>query len=864
MPNPRCSARTVAAGVAVVFAGLAGLAASCTGGGDLGGGGGLAASAGQVGPIHVTLDARADETSHADNVGESCHTCSALEQKLELALFRQLPAQYQQMLLSGAGQNATDGRVAVCFAPDTSDEVMRAFRYGVPGIFAPRFVAGARWGATALTPVAGGQGDPITITYSFVPDGTILPNEYGEGDLPSELFAWLNSLYTNQAGWQPLFTSIFDRWSALSGINYVYEPNDDGAAFPTTDGVAGVRGDVRISAKNIDGNSGILAYNYYPDNASPSYGDMVINSFDSFFNTTTTNSLRFRNVVAHEAGHGLGAAHVCPVQTNKLMEPFAQTAYDGPRHDDVRFAQYNYGDANEPNDTQATATSAGALSAGGVTLGTIPAPAITQGSLLSLDDVSDVDFYSFTAAGLTVVDATLTPLGFLYDDSFQNCAGQSGSCCYGGFLDSNGAPDFTIALVNGSGTTIDTRTFANTGAPVNFRGRVPSAGSYALRVSSSNVVNGPQLYTLSLASSTTPLIIDITQAPGEFVTPNANAPIQAIIKSGTQLVNTSTPTLQYRIGANDAVSVPMSPQGAATVFGATIPGAPCGETVTYRVSARSTTNTEVLAPPAGPGSTLSGVSSNLFADNFEADLGWTVANTGGVTNGFWQRVDPNGTAAAPEDDTTVAGTQCYVTGDGAAGEGVGTTDLDGGSVTLTSPITDAAGYSNVRVSYKRWYTNVGGSAPGADVFRAEVSTNGGGTWAPAHTTGPGPVDYPNVQTGWRSATWTLASLSLPATSQLRVRFIAEDAGSGSIIEAGIDDFAVTGAVCVGITCDNIDFNGDGLFPDTADIDDFLSVFSGGPCSTGTCGDIDFNNDSLFPDTLDIDSLLSVFSGGACL
>ncbi len=64
-------------------------------------------------------------------------------------------------------------------------------------------------------------------------------------------------------------------------------------------------------------------------------------------------------------------------------------------------------------------------------------------------------------------------------------------------------------------------------------------------------------------------------------------------------------------------------------------------------------------------------------------------------------------------------------------------------------------------------------------------------------------------------------------------------------------------------CDSIDFNGDGLFPDTQDIDDFLTVFSGGACSTGTCGDVDFNNDGLFPDTSDIDSLLSVFSGGAC-
>ena len=65
-------------------------------------------------------------------------------------------------------------------------------------------------------------------------------------------------------------------------------------------------------------------------------------------------------------------------------------------------------------------------------------------------------------------------------------------------------------------------------------------------------------------------------------------------------------------------------------------------------------------------------------------------------------------------------------------------------------------------------------------------------------------------------------------------------------------------------CDSIDFNNDGLFPDTADIDDFLSVFSGGTCSTGTCGDTDFNNDGLFPDTLDIDALLSVFSGGPCI
>ncbi|MFO0832681.1 MAG: hypothetical protein U0637_12670 [Phycisphaerales bacterium] len=63
-------------------------------------------------------------------------------------------------------------------------------------------------------------------------------------------------------------------------------------------------------------------------------------------------------------------------------------------------------------------------------------------------------------------------------------------------------------------------------------------------------------------------------------------------------------------------------------------------------------------------------------------------------------------------------------------------------------------------------------------------------------------------------------------------------------------------------CNDIDFNNDGLFPDTRDIDDLLSSFAGGPCDP-PCDTIDFNNDGLFPDTLDIEAFLSVFSGGPC-
>ena len=72
------------------------------------------------------------------------------------------------------------------------------------------------------------------------------------------------------------------------------------------------------------------------------------------------------------------------------------------------------------------------------------------------------------------------------------------------------------------------------------------------------------------------------------------------------------------------------------------------------------------------------------------------------------------------------------------------------------------------------------------------------------------------------------------------------------------------SVSVAVGGGDLDFNNDTLFPDTADIDDLLSVFSGGPCSNDpNCDTIDFNGDGLFPDTADIDAFLAVFSGGSC-
>jgi V8-like Glu-specific endopeptidase len=73
-------------------------------------------------------------------------------------------------------------------------------------------------------------------------------------------------------------------------------------------------------------------------------------------------------------------------------------------------------------------------------------------------------------------------------------------------------------------------------------------------------------------------------------------------------------------------------------------------------------------------------------------------------------------------------------------------------------------------------------------------------------------------------------------------------------------------------CDTIDFNRDGIFPDTNDLDVFIHVLAGGSCADfpgggmggAVCGDLDFNNDGLSPDSLDLDAFVSRLAGGPCV
>lgn len=303
----------------------------------------------------------------------------------------------------------------------------------------PPNIDGSRWtGNTAIAPVQGNynQGTPLTLTWGFMAPNTPINdnNGFAVPNAPNNLQTYLNGIYGSQAVWQPQFQSVFDRWSSISGLTYVFEANDDGATVTNFTnspfGSLGVRADVRIGGKTLDGPSNVLAYNYGPNHA-----DMVIDTGDTFFTDTSSSSLRLRNVVAHEHGHGLGMAHVDPSVGKTLMEPFVSTAYNGPQFHDILVAQRAYGDALEKsnaglgNDTAALATSLGASIAVGQsrTIGTSAGGpktnmannnnvvAFAATDFISIDSSTDTDFYSFTTLTPGKLTVLLEALGITYD-----------------------------------------------------------------------------------------------------------------------------------------------------------------------------------------------------------------------------------------------------------------------------------------------------------------------------------------------------------------------------------------------------------------------------------------------------------------
>ena len=275
-------------------------------------------------------------------------------------------------------------------------------------------------------------------------------------------------------------------------------------------------------------------------------------------------------------------------------------------------------------------------------------------------------------------------------------------------------------------------------------------------------------------------------------------------------------------------------------FSANVPSANCGDQVAYFFQV-DTTGGNTLTVMDGDQPFLMDVAefTVAFEDDCEMDLGWTLGVPGDTaTTGIWERVDPFGTDAQPENDATPgAGTLCFVTGQGSQGGSLGENDVDDGITTLLSPIFDATSGESMTIQMSLWYSNNQGASPNNDSMPIELSNDGGGSWVMLE-------DFSTNTGTWIQRNYNLDDYVVP-TNQMQLRFIARDLGDGSVVEAGVDDVSIFGIGCPDTGCLG-DLNGDGIV-DGGDLGLLLAAWN--------TGDADLNGDGN-TDGADIGLLLS--------
>ncbi len=224
-----------------------------------------------------------------------------------------------------------------------------------------------------------------------------------------------------------------------------------------------------------------------------------------------------------------------------------------------------------------------------------------------------------------------------------------------------------------------------------------------------------------------------------------------------------------------------------------IPGQPVGTRIQYWLTAADVLGYESSDPAGAPWPVYSFqivLTSQVITDNMETGLGWQTNAEGldTASSGLWTRVDPNQVLTMPggltvvpgNDHTPGSGIYCWVTGQDADGAVQGGNDVDGGATTLYSPVYDLSGYDSARLSYWRWYTNdTGGNVD--DWWYVQVRS-GSSPWVPLE-------HMQTSQRAWVQQTFALENY-IPLTSGVQLRFVAEDHGAESIVEALIDDLSI--------------------------------------------------------------------------
>jgi len=291
----------------------------------------------------------------------------------------------------------------------------------------------------------------------------------------------------------------------------------------------------------------------------------------------------------------------------------------------------------------------------------------------------------------------------------------------------------------------------------------------------------------SLASLARPLRVRIEHDP--IVDPAYSAggyPVIASIRSVAPLLEDSL-RVWFRVDGGERGWLDLSPGDSSGVYVARIPACSTGSLVDYAIRARDIEGRTAWDPPQWPALThrfVIGLTA-AFEDGFEIDRGWSAGEEDDTAErGRWERAVPVGTGAQPAADARGDSSGfCYLTANGTPGGEIGEADVDGGRTTLTSPRIDLEHAVRVQVEYARWFVD---ETTDDDTLEVLASNDDGRSW----------VALDRVTRGgrrWRIARHEQVEALLAPSDSMRFRFIAQDVGLPSLVEAAIDDFRVLAA-----------------------------------------------------------------------
>lgn len=250
----------------------------------------------------------------------------------------------------------------------------------------------------------------------------------------------------------------------------------------------------------------------------------------------------------------------------------------------------------------------------------------------------------------------------------------------------------------------------------------------------------------------------------------------------------STGTMHYRMNGGSFSLALFEPVGRG-LYRATLPAAVCGDTPEFFFAASGSRYGTVYSPRDAATNNYAcvvGSTETVFADDFESDLGWTVENDPGLTAGAWERGIPEGEGYRSDPPTDHDGSgHCFLTSNV-----YGDSDVDNGTTALVSPSIDLTGGDDAVVQFAFWYRNDQGDNPNNDNLFVYMSDDDGLSWTRVDSVGP----RAPLPIAWHERTYRVGD-HVSVTDGFKVKMAVGDLGSGSVVEAGVDDFSVSYLSC---------------------------------------------------------------------